>query len=108
MELYFSTIRRCPSRRGGGHFVSQAITFRDALLEAMRRAGSYNRNDQAPPAAVLWTDKERQWEPLLPLLREQLPLLSLGPYKPAERTGPAYWLRCMIAGTLAEDRLPEK
>src|SRR5258708_32102830 len=86
--------------------MSDQVTFRGALGEAMKRAGRYNKNDQVPPAVVLWTDKDRQWEPLLPVLRERLPLLTLGPYKPAELTGPAYWLRCVIARTLPEPLLP--
>ena len=81
-------------------------TFLDGLEAALRRAGQYNRNDQVPPVAVLWPDKERQWEPLLAELRTRLPLLTLGTYNPDERTGPAYWLRCMLAGSL-EDKLPE-
>lgn len=86
--------------------MSQPVTFLDSLSATLLAASIYNRNDQAPPAAVLWTDRERQWEPLLPRLCERLPLLTLGPYQPEQRTGPAYWIRCMIAGTLEEDRLP--
>jgi hypothetical protein len=87
--------------------VQSNITLLDALLEALQRAGTYNRNDQAAPAAVLWPDKERLWEAIVPRLRARLPLLTFGRYAPAERSGPAYWLRCMIAGTIAEDQLPE-
>lgn len=87
--------------------VDQATTFLDALVEAIKTAGSYNKSDQVPPAVVLWPDRDRQWEPLLPLLRARLPVLTLGDYAPAERTGPAYWIRCMIARTLPEDALPE-
>src|SRR5216684_2650511 len=86
--------------------MNDQVTFLDALVEAIKRAGRYNKNDQVPPAVVLWTDKDRQWEPLLPLLRERLPLLTLGSYKPAELTGPAFWLRCVIADTLPEPLLP--
>ncbi len=75
-------------------------TVLDGLVQALIAAGLYNRNDQIAPAAVLWTDKERQWEPLLPRLRQQLTLLTLGDYDPDTRTGPAYYLRCLIAGTL--------
>lgn len=82
-------------------------TLLDMLLDALVRASSYNRNDQVQPAAVLWPDKERLWEPIILRLRTRLPLLTFGPYVPQDRTGPAYWLRCMIAGTLAEDHLPE-
>ncbi|MGI8551691.1 MAG: BREX-1 system phosphatase PglZ type B [Dehalococcoidia bacterium] len=77
----------------------------EALAQALRRAGMYNRNDQAAPAAVLWTDGERQWESLLPRLRGRLPILTLGPYTPTECSGPAYWLRCVLGGTLPNDRL---
>ena len=83
------------------------LRFLDTLVDAIQRAGRYNKNDQVPPVVVLWTDKDRQWEPLLPLLRERLPLLALGQYNPGELTGPAYWLRCVIARTLPEPQLPE-
>jgi hypothetical protein len=84
---------------------SPVVTLLDALVVALTRAGAYNRNDQAPPVVVLWTDKERQWEPLLPLIRSRLPLLTLGEYAPSMRTGPAYWLRCMIARILPDDQI---
>src|SRR5690348_5064564 len=83
-------------------------TILDALVAALTAAGLYNKNDQAPPAALLWPDRERQWEPLLPLLRSRLPLLTFdhGRFDPAARTGPAYYLRCLIARTLLDDPLP--
>jgi hypothetical protein len=81
-----------------------ATTVLGRLLEALAQACAYNRNDQVPPAVLFWTDAERQWEPLLPRLRGLLPhLLTLGPYDPATRTGPAIWLRCMLARTLPGD-----
>lgn len=86
--------------------MDEPITFSDALVDALQRAGRYNKNDQTPPAAVLWTDKDRQWEPLLSVLRDRLPLLTFGSYAPDQRTGPAYWLRCMVARTLPGDLLP--
>ena len=73
---------------------------RESLLDALRSATSHNRSDGVAPAAVLWTDKERHWEAVVPRLRAELPLLVLGPYAPAELTGPAIWLRCVMAGTL--------
>lgn len=83
-----------------------SVTFLDALVVALARAGEYNKNDLVPPAAVLWPDKERQWEVLIPRLRERLPILTLGKYAPVERTGPAYWLRCAIAHTLPNLDMP--
>ena len=82
-------------------------TFLDALVDAIEAASSYNRQDQTAPAAVLWPDEGRQWEGLLPLLRERLPLFALGEYSPDERTGPAYWLRCIIARTITHPGLPD-
>lgn len=82
-------------------------TFLDVLAANILRAGQFNKNDQCPPAAILWPDKERQWEPLLPALAERLPLLTLGLHAPDRRTGPAVWLRCMVARTLPDDRLPD-
>jgi hypothetical protein len=76
------------------------MTFIEALIESINSASRYNRNDQSSPVALLWTDKERLWEPLIPLLRSSLPLLTFGTYRPEERTGPAYWLRCVIARSL--------
>jgi len=57
------------------------MTLLDALIQSLSRAGEYNRDDQVAAAVILWPDKERQWEPVLPVLRERLPhLLTLGPY----------------------------
>lgn len=77
------------------------------LLRALVRAGEYNSQDQSGPAAILWTDVDRQWERLVPRLRAALPqFLTLGPYAPGERTGPAIWIRCMIERTLPEADWP--
>src|ERR1700736_3469686 len=76
-------------------------TVLDALLSALAQGCVYNRNDQVPPAVLLWPDQDRQWEPLMPRLRViLLHLLTLGAYDPATRTGPAIWLRCMLTKTL--------
>ncbi|MCU0772107.1 MAG: BREX-1 system phosphatase PglZ type B [Verrucomicrobia bacterium] len=85
------------------------MTVLDAILQSLSRAGEYNRDDQVAPAVILWPDKERQWEPVLPVLRERLPqLLTLGPYAANCKTGPAIWLRCMIGRTLPEANWSEK
>ena len=55
------------------------MTVLEALIQSLSRAGEYSRDDQVAPAVILWPDKERQWEPVLPVLRERLPhLLTLG------------------------------
>src|SRR5262249_34911156 len=67
----------------------------------------YNRDDAVAPAAVLWPDEKREWERLVPRLRALLPhFLVFGPYDPAKRTGPAIWLRCVLAGKVPEATWP--
>jgi len=80
-------------------------TFLDAVVEAVQRPGRYNAAEYARPSAILWPDGGREWEPLLPLLRGRLALVTLGDYEPTTRTGPSHWVRCMLARTL-DDRLP--
>ena len=49
------------------------------LVRALEHAGTYNAQDQSAPAAIVWTDKERQWGALAPRLHEVLPqLFTLG------------------------------
>ncbi len=44
------------------------MTVLDAMIQSLGRAAEYNRDDPVAPAVVLWPDKERQWEPVLPVL----------------------------------------
>jgi hypothetical protein len=77
------------------------------LVRALEHVAKYNAQDQAGPVAILWTDSDRQWERLVLRLRGALPqFLMLGSYAPAERTGPAIWIRCMIERTLPEADWP--
>jgi hypothetical protein len=79
----------------------------DALIASLQGAAAYNRDDVVPPAAILWTDERREWESLVPQLRMVLPqFLVLGPYDKANRTGPAIWLRCVLAGRIPDVSLP--
>ena len=83
------------------------VTVFDSLLGALQKAADYNRDDTVPPAAVLWPDEKREWEKLVPRLRAALPqFLVFGPYDAAHRSGPAIWLRCVLAGKIASVALP--
>ena len=87
-------------------YTSVATVF-DSLLGALQKAADYNRDDTVPPAAVLWPDEKREWEKLVPRLRAVLPqFLTFGPYDAAHRSGPAIWLRCVLAGKIADVTLP--
>jgi hypothetical protein len=73
------------------------------FVKAIRDAAIYNPAVQFPPACILWPDRDRQWEAVIPRLQNELPeLFILGDYNPGQRTGPAIWLRCVLAGKLPE------
>lgn len=77
-----------------------ATTVREALHAALRDTARFNANDQAAPITVLWADPNREWSSIVPLLANEAPILTLGTYDAAKRTGPAIWLRCAIEGSL--------
>lgn len=76
------------------------------LLEALEAslAGAVRTPEgAAEPVAILWTDADAQWEPLMPRLRTVAPhVLTLGDYAPATKTGPAIWLRCVVDRALPD------
>jgi len=78
------------------------------FLKALRSAAIYNPDIQVAPACILWPDRERQWEAVIPRLQQELPeLLVLGEYKPEDKIGPAIWLRCVIGAACVEVNLPD-
>jgi hypothetical protein len=78
------------------------------LTKAIRAAAAFNPEAQSAPACILWSDKELQWEAIIPMLQKELPeLLILGDYYPEHKTGPAIWLRCVIAGKIKDISLPD-
>ncbi len=80
----------------------------DVLAAQLRAAARYNSAVQVAPAAVLWTDEERQWQSAMPVIKQYIPeLIELGAYDPATRTGPAIWLKCAMVGLAEEVPLAE-
>ena len=78
-----------------------SVTVLDRLAELLAKAASGNSHTAATAVAVLWTDKERQWEGAIGQLRQAMPrLLTLGDFNIEQRSGPAIWLKCAIAGSL--------
>ena len=72
----------------------------DHLARSLRDRASVP-SGQTSPVAILWTDPRAEWRALLSPALVQIPeLLVLGEYRPADRTGPAIWLRCVVDGTL--------
>lgn len=97
------TTKPCP---GGPGTTSSALetpsaTVGQELARRIRTVAAFTVGDQTPPAAILWPDGEKRWIGVLPELKALIPeLYSLGAIAPAERTGPAIWLRCIEAHTL--------
>ena len=83
-------------------------TLLEAVRASLTHAGRYNSGDVVAPAAVLWTDADGQWQPVVEQLRGLCPeLLTLGDYDAETRTGPAIWLRCVIEPAVRADKFPE-
>jgi hypothetical protein len=55
----------------------------DSLVNSIRSSSVYNPDIQVAPACILWPDRERQFEAIIPVLQTALPeLLVLGDYAP--------------------------
>ena len=58
---------------------SEVKTVQQALINAIRQSSTFNPNTQVAPVCILWTDKDRQWEAIIPALQKAMPeLLVLG------------------------------
>jgi hypothetical protein len=80
----------------------------EAVGLALKEAAKFNRSVQAQPKAVLWTDADGQWQPVVGAFSAAgRPILTLGDYAPDKRQGPAIWLKCALAGKLEELFLEE-
>lgn len=83
-------------------------TVIEALVRSLEAASRFNPNDVVHPYAVLWTDHDAQWQPVIAQLRRLLPqLLTFGDYDPKFRSGPAIWLRSVVDRALPEVKIPE-
>lgn len=81
-----------------GAWVSETVL--DRVIASLRDALSYDKNARVTPVALLWPDEGGQWESVIGRIAERMPLVSLGDYDPEARRGPAYWIRCVVAGTV--------
>ena len=78
-------------------------------MGSLEAAVAHNPSDAERPVAILWTDRDSQWLPVLPRLRGLIPqLLTLGEYAPKNRTGPSIWLRCVVERAVAPPEIPEE
>ena len=83
------------------------MRINEAIIKSLHDSAIFNSEVQVAPACILWPDKDRQWEAVIPRLQNELSeLMVLGDYAPENRTGPAVWLRCVIAGKAPDVSLP--
>ena len=79
------------------------VTVLDRLAESLIKAAVGNSHTAVSPAVVLWPDKEGQWTSAVAQLRQVMPgLLTLGPVDTEQRSGPAIWVKCAMAGVLPD------
>lgn len=77
------------------------MNLKSKLAEALQAAAKVNRNLMAAPAAVLWPDPDRQWQKVVPSLRDTVQgLLTLGDFEPDASRGPSVWLKTVVGGAL--------
>lgn len=79
---------------------------RAVVAKALRDAAAFNAGANSAPAAVLWADPDRAWEPVIRSLQEAVPILVLGEYDPVIAQGPALWLRAVLASPNAAELPP--
>lgn len=83
------------------HVIKELVTHMRSSSER------YNPEIQAKPSCILWTDSGREWEDHLPMIKSELPeLVIFGDYNPEKRTGPAIWIRYIIANQDPEVKIP--
>ena len=77
--------------------------LKQTVINSIRDASRYDTGNLTAPVVVLWPDPEEQWSSVIAILQEDMPeLMVLGEHEPEIRTGPAIWLKCMVARTLSE------
>ena len=86
-----------------GSLIDHSGTVAEGLIRSLEDAIRHNPNDAVCPCAILWTDQDAKWQPVIPQLRQMLPqLLTLGEYRPDQRTGPVIWLRSVVDRALPD------
>jgi hypothetical protein len=80
--------------------VNVSDTVLDRIVGCLAKMSTYDPNVHEAPVALLWPDEEARWQPVIERIAERVPLVSLGASESAQRRGPSYWIRCVVAGTI--------
>ena len=88
--------------------IENNLTVAEALKLSLDQAIKLSPSDMDKPCAILWTDQDAQWQPIIESLQGLLPqLVKLGDYNTAQRSGPAIWLRTLVDRTLPDVEISE-
>ena len=79
----------------------------DKIVQVLDSSEVHDPNATEAPVVLLWPDGDRQWESLIPILQDRRRIVSYGSFDPEVRRGPAYWVRCVTASTIAIDGAPD-
>lgn len=75
-----------------------SLTVQRLLVEALRKAASFNRHEFVPPRVVLWPDGDRLWSGAVDALVHAMPeMLVLDAAESGERRGQDAWLRYRLS-----------
>jgi len=86
-----------------------ADKFTDKLIKSIQGAALFESGTLVRPEVIIWCDPENQWKSIISTLQEQLPfLLIFGDYSVEKKTGPAIWLKCMVAKVLSEAKWTDR
>ncbi len=78
-------------------------TVLDRLVVALDDAAKSDGNVVVPPEALLWPDKARSGRARSRACATAAACSHSGSHQPDIGVGPALWLRCVVAGTVAVD-----
>ncbi|MFW2228470.1 MULTISPECIES: BREX-1 system phosphatase PglZ type B [Rhizobium] len=81
----------------------------DSLVVALRETANFNPGAESAPEAIVWCDPNGEFLTLIPTLSERLPeLVTYGAHDPVTRTGPAVWLRAVVARAVPSVSIPDE
>ena len=69
----------------------------DHLIQSVRKAGEYNRNDISAPLAVVWTDGDKAWKRAAQHIAKAMPEFLMLADTTGENQGPSTWIRYQIS-----------
>src|SRR5690606_16013982 len=75
----------------------------DKIVKALKESTHHNSSLMDKPEVILWPDPESQWQDVIPTIQHEIPeLMTYGQFDSGKKSGPAIWIKCMVARQLPE------